>query len=126
MIQRFLQEARAQARLDHPFICKVYEVGTVDNKPYIARELVDGRTLDKASAQLALSEKLQLLKDASEALHAAHEQGIIHRDIKPSKITPVEKWMSNFRVPSEKCREVFCTLAGDSLFPLPFCEPNYT
>lgn len=86
MIQRFLQEARAQARLDHPYICKVYEVGSVDNKPYIAMELVEGRTLDRASAQLALPEKLQLLKEAAEALHSAHEQGIIHRDIKPSNI----------------------------------------
>ena len=91
MIQRFLQEARAQARLDHPYICKVYEVGSVDNKPYIAMELVEGRTLDRASAQLALPEKLQLLKEAAEALHSAHEQGIIHRDIKPSNITTVEK-----------------------------------
>lgn len=91
MIQRFLQEARAQARLDHPYICKVYEVGSVDNKPYIAMELVEGRTLDRASAQLSLPEKLQLLKEAAEALHSAHEQGIIHRDIKPSNITTVEK-----------------------------------
>lgn len=86
MIQRFLQEARAQARLDHPFICKVYEVGSVDNKPYIAMELVEGMTLDRASAGLDLSQKLQLLKDSAEALHAAHQQGIIHRDIKPSNI----------------------------------------
>ena len=86
MIQRFLQEARSQARLDHPFICKVYEVGTVDNKPYIAMELVEGRTLDRMSSQLGLSEKIQVLKDAAAALHAAHEQGIIHRDIKPSNI----------------------------------------
>ncbi|HND12644.1 MAG TPA: serine/threonine-protein kinase, partial [Pseudomonadota bacterium] len=86
MIQRFLQEARAQARLDHPFICKVYEVGSVDNKPYIAMELVEGRTLDRASAGLDLSQKVQLLKDAAEALHAAHQQGIIHRDVKPSNI----------------------------------------
>ena len=87
MIQRFLQEARAQARLDHPFICKVYEVGSVDNKPYIAMELVEGRTLDRASAGLDLSQKVQLLKDAAEALHAAHQQGIIHRDVKPSNVT---------------------------------------
>jgi hypothetical protein len=84
LIQRFLQEARSQARLDHPFICKVFEVGTVDSKPYIAMELVDGRTLDRMGSQLSLSDKLQIVKDTAEALHHAHEQGIIHRDIKPS------------------------------------------
>ena len=86
MVQRFMQEARAQSRLDHQHICKVYEVGTVDGKPYIAMELVEGQTLDRAAAQLTLQEKLQLLMTCAEALHAAHEQGIIHRDIKPSNI----------------------------------------
>lgn len=86
MIQRFLQEARAQARLDHPHICKVYEVGTVDGKPYIAMELVVGQTLDRACALLTLTEKLQVLKDAAEAAHAAHVLGVIHRDLKPSNI----------------------------------------
>ena len=99
MIQRFLQEARSQARLDHPFICKVYEVGAVDSKPYIAMELVEGRTLDRMSGQLELSEKIQVLKDAAVALHAAHEQGVIHRDIKPSTVVPVEKWLSKFPCP---------------------------
>jgi len=86
MIQRFLQEARAQARLDHPHICKVYEVGTVDGKPYIAMELIAGQTLDRTCARLTMTEKLQLLKDAAEAVHAAHAQGVIHRDLKPSNI----------------------------------------
>lgn len=86
LIQRFLQEARAQARLDHPNICKVYEVGTVDGKPYIAMELVVGQTLDRACALLTMTEKLQILKDAAEAAHAAHTLGVIHRDLKPSNI----------------------------------------
>lgn len=99
MIQRFLQEARAQARLDHPFICKVYEVGTVDNKPYIAMELVEGKTLDRASAQLVLQQKIQILKDAADALHAAHQQGIIHRDIKPSTLTSRREMSFVFPLP---------------------------
>lgn len=79
IVQRFLQEARAQARLDHRNICKVYEVGTVDGKPYIAMELIEGQTLDRSAAQLLVSDKLQLIKTCAEALHVAHEQGIIHR-----------------------------------------------
>ena len=67
------REAEAAAALDNPFICKVYEVGTVDNKPYIAMELVEGRTLDRTSTQLALAEKIQVLKDAADSLHAAWE-----------------------------------------------------
>ena len=86
MVQRFIQEARAQARLVHPHICKVYEVGIVDNKPYIAMEFVAGQTLDKAIRNLGLFEKLHILKDTAHAVHAAHEQGIIHRDLKPSNI----------------------------------------
>ncbi len=86
MVQRFMQEARAQARLVHPHICKVHEVGVVDGKPYIAMEFVAGQTLDKSVRNLTLFEKLHILKDAAQAVHAAHEQGIIHRDLKPGNI----------------------------------------
>lgn len=86
LLQRFMQEARAQARLMHPHICKVYEVGVVDQRPYIAMEYVAGQTLDKAVANLGLIDKLRIIKDAAEAIHAAHELGIIHRDIKPSEL----------------------------------------
>ena len=86
LLQRFMQEARAQARLMHPHICKVYEVGVVDQRPYIAMEYVAGQTLDKAVANLGLIDKLRIIKDAAEAIHAAHALGIIHRDIKPSEL----------------------------------------
>src|SRR5262249_34097339 len=76
--------------IDHPFICKVYEVGEVEGRPYIAMQLVEGQSLDRASKSLGLTEKVQLIRDVASALHSAHEQSIIHRDIKPSNIM-VEK-----------------------------------
>jgi hypothetical protein len=84
--QRFMQEARAQARLDHSNICKVFEVGVVEGKPYIAMQLVHGLPLDRASRAMTLVEKVQVMKDIAEAMHVAHEQGIIHRDIKPANV----------------------------------------
>ena len=85
-LQRFLQEARAQARIDHEHVCKVYEVGEVEGKPYIAMELLDGFPLQKVLGQLRLEEKVYILRDTALALHAAHRQGIVHRDVKPSNV----------------------------------------
>jgi serine/threonine-protein kinase len=83
MTHRFMQEARAQSRIDHPFVCKVHEVGEVEGKPYIAMQLVAGQALDKAAASMSLVEKVRLIRDAAQALHAAHELGIIHRELVP-------------------------------------------
>ena len=63
------------------YICKVYETGEVMGKPYIAMQPVDGLPLDKAARNLTLAEKTQVIASAARALHAAHEQGIIHRDL---------------------------------------------
>jgi len=84
--QRFLQEARMQSRLDHPGICKIYEVGEVKGQPYIAMEFIEGQSLQRAQPQLGLLDKIQLIQQTAEALHTAHERGIIHRDIKPANI----------------------------------------
>jgi serine/threonine-protein kinase len=86
MTSRFLQEARAQARLDHPNICKVLEVGEVEGRVYIAMQLIKGQALSDASANMTLDEKVRLLKTVTEAVEAAHRSGIIHRDIKPANI----------------------------------------
>ncbi|WNG35480.1 protein kinase [Archangium violaceum] len=85
-VMRFLQEARAQARIDHPNVCNVYEVGDVGGKAYIAMQLIGGQPLDQAAPSMSLHEKVQVMKEVAEALHEAHRLGVIHRDIKPSNI----------------------------------------
>ena len=104
LTRRFMQEARAQARIDHPGICKVLEVGEVEGKAYIAMQFIDGESLQQAKLGLSQIEKLQLVKETAEALHAAHELGIIHRDIKPAKVTSVEKQLRSVRMPSLSAR----------------------
>ena len=86
MTARFMQEARAQSRIEHPGICKVFEVGEINDKAYIVMQYVDGQPLGQAARQMTLLEKVQVVKDIAEALHTAHELGIIHRDIKPANI----------------------------------------
>lgn len=85
-IERFLREARAQARLHHPNICPVWEVGEVDGSRYIAMQFIDGETLDHAAARMDLEQKVRVMRSVAEAVHAAHLAGLIHRDLKPSNI----------------------------------------
>jgi eukaryotic-like serine/threonine-protein kinase len=86
--KRLLAEARSAAALDHPFICKVYETGDVDGRPFIAMEYVEGETLNDKLLQGAppLKETLRIAAEIAEALTTAHTRGIIHRDLKPSNI----------------------------------------
>jgi serine/threonine-protein kinase len=83
---RLVREAQAQARVDHPNICKVYEVGTLDGRPFIAMQLVEGATLGEAARTMPLETRVRLVADVAVAIHAAHRAGLIHRDLKPSNI----------------------------------------
>ncbi|MFH1177380.1 MAG: protein kinase [Acidobacteriota bacterium] len=84
---RFLREARILSRLDHPGICRVYELIERPEADYLVLELVEGRTL-RVAAQggLARREILQIALGVTEALAGAHRQGIVHRDLKPENI----------------------------------------
>src|SRR5262249_6486450 len=81
-------EARSVAQLCHPEIVPVYEVGQVDGLPYLVSAFVPGPTLAEVlrERRLAPREAARLLAKVADALHYAHEQGVIHRDVKPSNI----------------------------------------
>jgi serine/threonine-protein kinase len=86
MSERLLCEARAQARIDHPNICRVYEVGEIAGHAYIALQLVQGEPLQRVAGRLTLDEKILVMRDVAVAIHEAHRCGVVHRDIKPSNV----------------------------------------
>jgi eukaryotic-like serine/threonine-protein kinase len=84
--RRFLREARAQARVSHPNVCQVHEVGEVEGRPYIAMQYIEGRSLGELTEELPLETKVRLVRDVARAVHAAHRTSLIHRDLKPGNI----------------------------------------
>ncbi len=85
---RLLREARAAATLDHPNVVGVYDVGEANGAPFIVMELVDGKTLRDVATDRALpmADRLRYLRDVASALSAAHEAGLVHRDVKPENV----------------------------------------
>src|SRR5262249_27476848 len=86
--QRFRTEAEAVARLHHPNIVQIYEVGEQNGCPYLALELVHGGSLAQQLNGTPLSPRrpAQLLLALARAVQHAHQQGIIHRDLKPANV----------------------------------------
>jgi len=82
--ERFMVEARAAARLQHPNVLTVYRVGELEGRPYLITEFIHGQTLDKiVKSPLPWKRALQLGVGLSRGLAAAHRRGVLHRDIKP-------------------------------------------
>lgn len=84
--ERLLLEARLQARVEHPNVIKVHEVGTLEGRVCIVFQLVDGPTLGDLAGTLPPGERVELLRQAALGLHAAHLQGLVHRDVKPGNV----------------------------------------
>jgi predicted Ser/Thr protein kinase len=83
---RFMAEARAMARLNHPNIARIYSLGPSGEPAHFVMEYVEGAPLTKASASLSFEQKAELLLEVAVAVQFLHGQGIVHRDLKPANI----------------------------------------
>jgi len=90
---RFINEARAAAALDHSNICTIYEINEVEDYTFISMAYIDGQNLKEKikSGPLSVAEALKITIQIADALQAAHEKGIIHRDIKSANIMVDDK-----------------------------------
>lgn len=87
--QRFAREARAAAAILHPNVLPIYDVNVKGNVPYLVMQYVSGESLQTRvdrDGPLPIEEVLRIAKQTAEALAAAHQQGLIHRDVKPANI----------------------------------------
>jgi eukaryotic-like serine/threonine-protein kinase len=105
---RFLGEARSQARIQHEHICRVYEAGEVEGEPYIAMQFIEGQPLSVLRDRLTVEQCVHVMKEVALAVHEAHRIGIIHRDIKPANILVEERedgtkkpWVMDFGLARE-------------------------
>ncbi|MBC8166410.1 MAG: serine/threonine protein kinase, partial [Bryobacteraceae bacterium] len=80
---RFDSEVRAIARLNHPHICAVYDVGTCRGRPYLVLEYLEGESL---AGRISVRKALEYGSQIAAALEAAHRCGVVHRDLKPANV----------------------------------------
>ena len=92
-MNRFKREIRAIAQLNHPSIVTVYDAGKVDGTPYLTMELIDGLSLSefirnakREGRQIEIADACRMIADAADGIQHAHENGVVHRDIKPRNL----------------------------------------
>ncbi len=89
LVRRFQAERQILARLDHPYVARLFDGGTTDDgRPYLVMEHVDGLPIDEYSDRhrLTVRQRLELFRKVCSAVHYAHQNLVVHRDVKPSNI----------------------------------------
>src|SRR6266478_1193422 len=86
--KRFLREAHSAARVDHPNICRLYDIGEEGGRPFLVMELLEGESMSERLGRgpMPLAEALQVTLSVLSALAALHRSSIVHRDLKPSNV----------------------------------------
>ncbi len=126
---RFFQEARAAAQLHHPNIVSIHEVGRDGDSFYIVSDYVSGVTLDDwlTDQQLTSREAAELCAKIADALHHAHEAGVVHRDLKPGNILidgDTEPHLMDFGLAHREVGEATITLDGQVLGTPAYMSPE--
>lgn len=132
-ITRFKNESHAAAQLQHPHIVPVYSFGVERGIHYYAMQFIDGQTVDswiESSVDINSPDQwrqtVQLVTDAADALHCAHECGIVHRDIKPSNLmldATGKIWVTDFGL--ARCQnDLSLTFSGDLVGTMRYMSPE--
>jgi serine/threonine protein kinase len=132
--QRFRREARSAASIDHPNILPVYETGeTPDGHPYIAMRFVDGQDLSsllREQGPLDAQQTIAILRQVGDALDAAHQRGMIHRDVKPANVmleATEDGWhafLTDFGLAKPNEDETQYTASGEILGTVDYMAPE--
>src|SRR6478672_2324313 len=125
----FLRDARAAAQLHPPGIASVHEVGREDDTLYIVTDFIDGANLNEwlSGKRLDNLEAAALVRKIAEALHHAHEAGVIHRDVKPSNIMldrNGEPYVIDFGLARREVGELTMTVDGQVLGTPAYMSPE--
>jgi WD40 repeat protein len=128
-VKRFRHEAEAAARLQHPNIVAIHEIGEHEGQAYYTMDYVDGPNLAQRTqdGSMLTDEAASYLERIAEAVHFAHQQGIVHRDLKPSNILmdPFDQpRVSDFGLARDLGNEADLTLTGQALGSPGFVSPE--
>ncbi|HSN56587.1 MAG TPA: serine/threonine-protein kinase, partial [Candidatus Sulfomarinibacteraceae bacterium] len=91
-VERLTAEARAQARVEHEHVCRIFDTGELDGQPFVAMQLLHQATaLDELAPSLELAARVSLVEQAARSVAAAHAAGVTHRDLRPGNILVEER-----------------------------------
>src|SRR5262249_13383384 len=128
-MDRFLREAKSSAQLKHLGIVSLYDAGTVDGTCYLVSEFIQGATLAQRLSGRGFSfrQAAELIAAVADALHHAHERGVVHRDIKPSNIMldlEGRPHLMDFGLAKRSADQVTMTLEGQVLGTPAYMSPE--